>query len=448
MSNRFVIKDAYLVNEGAKYVASVFVVNGFIEKIDRTNTLSIPEDYQIIDAHGLYLLPGVIDDQVHFRDPGLTYKADIYSESKAAVAGGVTSFMDMPNTVPNTITQEILEDKYRMAAEKSLANFSFYMGANNNNLDEVVKTDPKKVCGIKVFMGSSTGNLLVDDESALENIFKNAPTLVATHCEDDATIYANSKIYQAKYGDNAPTRIHPLIRSAEACYISSSKAVELAKKFNTRLHILHLSTTKEMSLFDNTIPLEKKRITAEVCIHHLWFNDKDYETKGNMIKWNPAVKSESDRKALFEAVLNDTIDIVATDHAPHTLEEKQRPFFKAPSGGPMIQHSLQAMLEFSHRKEITLEKVVEKMCHHPAVLFQIEKRGFIREGYFADLVLVDLNDSQTVSKNNIWYKCKWSPMEGQTFHSKIVSTFVNGHRVFHHGSFDESKKGTRLLFDR
>jgi len=448
MFNRFVIKDACLVNEGEKYVASVFVVNGFIEKIDRTNTLTIPEDYQIIDAHGLYLLPGVIDDQVHFRDPGLTYKADIYSESRAAVAGGVTSFMDMPNTVPNTITQEILEDKYRMAAEKSLANFSFFMGANNNNLDEVVKTDPKKVCGIKVFMGSSTGNLLVDDASALENIFKNAPVLVATHCEDDTTIHANSKIYQAKYVDDAPTRIHPLIRSAEACYISSSKAVELAKKFNTRLHILHLSTAKEMSLFDNTIPLEKKRITAEVCIHHLWFNNEDYETKGNLIKWNPAVKSESDRKALFEAVLNDTIDIIATDHAPHTLEEKQRPFFKAPSGGPMIQHSLQAMLEFRHRKEITLEKVVEKMCHHPAVLFQVEKRGFIREGYFADLVLVDLNASQTVSKDNIWYKCKWSPMEGQTFHSKIVSTFVNGHRVFHRGSFDESKKGRRLLFDR
>ncbi len=448
MFNRFVIKDACLVNEGEKYVASVFVVNGFIEKIDRTNTLTIHEDYQIIDAHGLYLLPGVIDDQVHFRDPGLTYKADIYSESRAAVAGGVTSFMDMPNTVPNTITQDILEDKYRMAAEKSLANFSFFMGANNNNLDEVVKTNPKKVCGIKVFMGSSTGNLLVDDASALENIFKNAPVLVATHCEDDATIHANSKIYQAKYGDDAPTRIHPLIRSAEACYISSLKAVELAKKFNTRLHILHLSTAKEMSLFDNTIPLEKKRITAEVCIHHLWFNQKDYETKGNLIKWNPAIKSESDRKALFEAVLNDTIDIIATDHAPHTLEEKQRPFFKAPSGGPMIQHSLQAMLEFSHRKEITLEKVVEKMCHHPAILFQVEKRGFIREGYFADLVLVDLNASQTVSKDNIWYKCKWSPMEEQTFHSKIVSTFVNGHRVFHHDSFDESKKGTRLLFDR
>ena len=448
MFNRFVIKDACLVNECEKYVASVFVVNGFIEKIDRTNTPTIPEDYQIIDAHGLYLLPGVIDDQVHFRDPGLTYKADIYSESRAAVAGGVTSFMDMPNTVPNTITQEILEDKYRMAAEKSLANFSFFMGANNNNLDEVVKTDPKKVCGIKVFMGSSTGNLLVDDASALENIFKNAPVLVATHCEDDTTIHANSKIYQAKYVDDAPTRIHPLIRSAEACYISSSKAVELAKKFNTRLHILHLSTAKEMSLFDNTIPLEKKRITAEVCIHHLWFNNEDYETKGNLIKWNPAVKSESDRKALFEAVLNDTIDIIATDHAPHTLEEKQQPFFKAPSGGPMIQHSLQAMLEFSHRKEITLEKVVEKMCHHPAVLFQVEKRGFIREGYFADLVLVDLNATQTVSKDNIWYKCKWSPMEGQTFHSKIVSTFVNGHRVFHRGSFDESKKGRRLLFDR
>ncbi len=396
----------------------------------------------------MLLLPGVIDDQVHFRDPGLTYKADIYTESKAAVAGGVTSFMDMPNTIPNTITQDILEEKYKMAAEKSLANFSFYMGANNNNLEEVIKTDPAKVCGIKVFMGSSTGNLLVDDETALENIFKYAPTLVATHCEDDATIAANTKAFKEQYGDDAPTRIHPMIRSTKACYLSSSKAVKLAKKHNTRLHILHLSTAKEMELFDNSVPLEKKRITAEVCIHHLWFSDTDYDTKGNFIKWNPAVKSETDRKALFDAVLNNTIDIIATDHAPHTLEEKKQPFFKAPSGGPIIQHSLQAMLEFVHQNEISIEKVVEKMCHHPAILFNIKKRGFIREGYFADLVLIDTNTTQTVSKENILYKCGWSPMEGQTFHSKIISTFVNGHQIYHNGSFDESQKGERLLFER
>ncbi len=448
MSHGFVIKNATLVNEGEQYDASVFVSEGIIEKIDRTCLATIPPGYKIIDASGLYLLPGVIDDQVHFRDPGLTYKADIYTESRAAVAGGVTAFMDMPNTIPNTVTQEILEDKYKMAAEKSLANFSFYMGANNNNLDEVVKTDPSKVCGIKIFMGSSTGNLLVDDETALENIFKHAPTLVATHCEDDATILANTKIYKQKYGTDAPARIHPMIRSAEACMLSSSKAVKLAQKHHTRLHILHLSSAKEMALFDNTIALEKKKITAEVCIHHLWFNSSDYDTKSNLIKWNPAVKSETDRKALFDAVLNNTIDIVATDHAPHTLEEKQQPYFNAPSGGPMIQHSLQAMLEFTRKNKITIEKVVEKMSHHPAILFKIKKRGFIREGYYADLVLADLKTTQTVSKENIFYKCRWSPMEGETFHSKVVSTFVNGHRVYHNGIFDELVKGKRLLFDR
>ncbi len=448
MPNSFVIKNATVVNEGEKFTASVFISNGIIEIIDRTNKEILPNKYEVIDARGLLLLPGVIDDQVHFRDPGLTYKADIYTESKAAVAGGVTSFMDMPNTVPNTVTQNILEEKYKMAAQKSLANFSFYMGANNNNLDEVIKTDPAKVCGIKVFMGSSTGNLLVDDETALENIFKHAPTLVATHCEDDTVIAANTKAFKEKYGNDAPSRIHPMIRSVEACYLSSLKAVELAKKYNTRLHILHLSTAKEMALFDNSVPLEEKKITAEVCIHHLWFSDKDYDTKGNFIKWNPAVKSETDRQALFNAVLDNTIDIIATDHAPHTLEEKKPPFFKAPSGGPMIQHSLQAMLEFVYQNKLSLEKVVEKMCHHPAILFKVKKRGFIREGYFADLVLIDPNAAQTVSKENILYKCGWSPMEGQTFHSKIVSTFVNGHRVYHRGIFNETQKGERLFFER
>ena len=448
MSERFVIKGAVLINEGERFKATVFVNNGIIEKIDKTNSEPVPDDYETIDASGLFLFPGVIDDQVHFRDPGLTYKADIYSESKAAVAGGVTSFMDMPNTVPNTITQELLEEKYRSAATKSLANFSFYMGANNNNLEEVIKTDPEKVCGIKVFMGSSTGNLLVDDDTALESIFKHAPTLVATHCEDDATIAANLKIFKDKYGEDAPTRIHPEIRSTKACYLSSSKAVELAKKYNTRLHILHLSTAEEMELFDNSVPLEEKKITAEVCIHHLWFSDKDYDSKGNFIKWNPAVNSEADRQTLLEAVLNNTIDVIATDHAPHTLEEKQQPYFKAPSGGPIVQHSLQAMLELCHKEILPLEKVVEKMSHHPAILFRVKNRGFIREGYFADLVLIDLNSRQTVTKENIYYKCGWSPMEGETFHSEIVSTFVNGHRVYHKSTFNESQKGKRLLFSK
>ena len=444
---RFVIINATLVNEGSIFPADVFVSDDLIEKIAPRGEKPY-EGYDIIDASGLYLLPGIIDDQVHFRDPGLTYKADIYTESKAAVAGGITSFMDMPNTIPNTLTQELLEDKYQAASEKSLANFSFYMGASNNNLEEVVKTDPEKVCGIKVFMGSSTGNMLVDDDKILEEIFKKAPTLVATHCEDEATIQANTKIFKEKYGDNAPVSVHPLIRSAKACYLSSSKAVKLAKKHHTRLHVLHLSTAGEMELFDNSQPLEKKRITAEVCVHHLWFSDKDYEQKGNFIKWNPAVKTENDRKVLFNAVLDDRIDVIATDHAPHTLEEKQRPYFQAPSGGPMVQHSLQAMLEFYHKKEIGLEKIVEKMCHNPAILFRVRKRGYIREGYFADLVLVDLNKKFTVAKDNILYKCGWSPMEGVTFHSTIVSTFVNGNRIYHQGAFDESAPGKRLLFDR
>ena len=443
---RFIIKNATIVNENRVFKASVFVNDGFIEKI--TANVEDTAGYEIIDAEGLHLFPGVIDDQVHFREPGLTYKADIHTESRAAVAGGVTSFMDMPNSIPQTLTQELLEEKYKLAAEKSFANYSFYMGASNDNLSEVVKTDPAKVCGIKVFMGSSTGNMLVDDDNVLEEIFKNAPTLIATHCEDETTIQANTKIFREKYGDNAPTFIHPLIRSSEACFISSSKAVRLAKKHNTRLHVLHLSTAAEMELFDNTIPLEEKKITAEVCVHHLWFSDNDYKTKNNFIKWNPAVKTENDRKALFDAVLNDKIDVVATDHAPHTLEEKQRPYFKAPSGGPMVQHSLQAMLEFCHKGEISPEKVVEKMCHNPAKLFKIEKRGFIKEGYHADLVLVDMNSSFTVSKENILYKCGWSPMEGVTFHSKIVSTFVNGKRVYSNGNFDENVRGERILFDR
>lgn len=446
-SNKKVISGATIVNEGSSFIGDVFIIDNVIEKIVE-GIASDHMDYEVIDAKGLYLLPGVIDDQVHFRDPGLTYKGDTYTESKAAVAGGVTSFMDMPNTIPNCLTQDLLEEKYQHAANASLANYSYYMGASNDNLAEIIKTDPKKVCGIKVFMGSSTGNMLVDNEESLAGIFSSAPTLVAVHCEDEETIIRNNAYYFEKYGDDAPTSIHPKIRSVEACYLSSAKAVALAKKHGTRLHILHLTTEKEMSLFDNDLPLEDKKITAEVCIHHLWFSDEDYDRKGNFIKWNPSIKSSKDKDALLEAVLSNKIDVVATDHAPHTLEEKERLYFNAPSGGPMVQHSLSAMLELYHNGRFTLEKVVEKMCHNPAILFNINKRGFIREGYMADLVLIDLNNSWEVNKDNILYKCAWSPMEGEIFKSKVISTFVNGNRVYNNGVFIEDVKGKRLMFNR
>lgn len=446
-SNKKVISGATIVNEGSSFIGDVFIIDNVIEKIVE-GIASDHMDYEVIDAKGLYLLPGVIDDQVHFRDPGLTYKGDTYTESKAAVAGGVTSFMDMPNTIPNCLTQDLLEEKYQHAANASLANYSYYMGASNDNLAEIIKTDPKKVCGIKVFMGSSTGNMLVDNEESLAGIFSSAPTLVAVHCEDEETIIRNNAYYFEKYGDDAPTSIHPKIRSVEACYLSSAKAVTLAKKHGTRLHILHLTTEKEMSLFDNDLPLEDKKITAEVCIHHLWFSDEDYDRKGNFIKWNPSIKSSKDKDALLEAVLSNKIDVVATDHAPHTLEEKERLYFNAPSGGPMVQHSLSAMLELYHNGRFTLEKVVEKMCHNPAILFNINKRGFIREGYMADLVLIDLNNSWEVNKDNILYKCAWSPMEGEIFKSKVISTFVNGNRVYNNGVFIEDVKGKRLMFNR
>jgi len=449
--NKILIRNARIVNEGVTFKGDVLIEGELIRKVSKEplDEKNLPQEHlKIIDAEGLYLLPGVIDDQVHFRDPGLTYKADLHTESRAAVAGGVTSFMDMPNTIPNTLTQELLEEKYVAASEKSLANYSFYMGASNDNLEEVLKTNPREVCGVKVFMGSSTGNMLVDDDEALENIFSKAPVLVAVHCEDEATISKNNTEYFARYGENAPPEVHPLIRTSEACFLSSSKAVRLAKKNNTRLHILHLSTAAEMSLFDNTLPIDQKRITAEVCVHHLWFSDKDYAGKGNFIKWNPAVKKASDRDALFESLLHGKIDVVATDHAPHTYEEKSKPYFQAPSGGPMVQHSLVAMLEFYHRGKMSLEQVAEKMCHNPAVLFQVEKRGFIREGYFADLVLVHLHKKWTVKKSGLHYKCGWSPMEGVEFSSQVKQTFVNGHNVFSNGSFDESKKGKRLMFNR
>lgn len=439
------IRKANLINEGQIIQADLLIKEGVIAKI----ATSIDEQADhVIDAKGKYLMPGVIDDQVHFREPGLTHKAELYTESKAAVAGGITSFMEMPNTKPQTLTQELLEQKYQRAKEVSLANYSFFMGASNDNLEEVLKTDPKTVGAIKIFMGSSTGNMLVDDKSVLENIFEKSKMLIAVHCEDEATIQKNTAHYKSIYGEDVPIELHPKIRSDEACYKSSSMAIELAKKHNTRLHVFHLSTAKEMELFRNDIPLEEKRITAEVCIHHLWFDDSQYAEKGTHIKWNPAVKSASDRDAVFEALLNDRIDVIATDHAPHTLEEKNNTYFNAPSGGPLVQHALVAMLEFYHQGKISLEKIVEKMCHAPAICFQVQGRGFLREGYAADLVLIDLDSEWQVQKENIIYKCAWSPFEGTTFKSRVSHTFVNGHLAYYESQFDESIKGQRLLFDR
>jgi dihydroorotase len=440
------ITNARVVNEGKIREVDVLVKNEFIAKIDAV--ISGNDVDKIIDAKGQYLLPGLIDDQVHFREPGLTHKAEIYTEARAAVAGGVTSFMEMPNTVPNTLSQELLQDKYDIAEQRSLANYSFFMGAGNDNIDEVLKTDPKSVCGIKVFMGSSTGNMLVDNPDTLENLFSKAPILIATHCEDEATIRHNTEIYKEKYGEDMPIECHPLIRSEEACYTSSSMAVALAKKHGTRLHILHISTAKELELFDNSIPLSQKKITAEACIHHLWFNDADYKSKGSFIKWNPAVKTKNDQEAILKAVLDNTIDVIATDHAPHTLEEKSNSYFNAPSGGPLVQHSLVALLQMHHQGKISLEQIVDKASHCPAILFEIEKRGYIREGYFADLVLVDLNDPWTVDKTNILSKCKWSPFEGTTFKSKVTHTLVSGHLAYENGVLNESQKGKRLTFNR
>jgi dihydroorotase len=439
------IKNAQIVNEGKIIRGCVLINDQLIEKISPDADGLIAD--RTIDAGGKYLFPGCIDDQVHFREPGLTHKGEIYTEAKAAVAGGITSFMEMPNTIPNTFTQELLEEKYKRASEVSLANYSFFMGASNDNIEEVLKTDPTKVCGVKVFMGSSTGNMLVDRKETLEALFSKCKMLIATHCEDEATIKQNMEIYREKYGEDVPVECHPLIRSAEACYKSSSMAVELAKKHGTRLHILHISTAKELDLFDNALPLKEKKITAEACIHHLWFSDEDYKTKGSLIKWNPAVKTGQDRDAVFAAVLDNRIDVIATDHAPHTIEEKQQSYFKAPSGGPLVQHSLNAMLEFHKQGKISLEKIAEKMAHAVADCFRIEKRGYIREGYFADLVLVDPGESYTVEKSNILYKCRWSPFEGTVFHSKITHTFVNGVPVYENGTFTEEKKGQRLTFN-
>lgn len=441
------IQDATIINEEIKFKGSVLISG---DKIEKVFPHILPPDLDlkntnIVNAEGMYLIPGVIDDQVHFREPGLTHKGEIATESRAAAVGGVTSYMEMPNTIPQAVTQELLEQKYQRAARVSAVNYSFYMGATNDNLDEVLKTDPSKICGIKVFMGSSTGNMLVDDEETLSEIFKNAPTLVATHCEDEATIQKNSEIARQRYGENVPISRHCHIRSDEACYISSSKAVNLASKFDTRLHILHLSTAKEMSLF-TAGKVTDKNITAEACVHHLWFDERDYIKHGTRIKWNPSIKCVSDKEALWEALLSDKIDVIATDHAPHTLEEKNNTYFKAPSGGPLVQHSLVAMLEMSKKGFIPLEKVIQKMCHAPADLFRVNQRGYIREGYFADLVLVDPNQSWTVSQENILYKCGWSPFEGTEFSHKIVTTFVNGKPVFENNKVQETGSSARLMF--
>lgn len=443
MKNKIVIRNAEIINEGEQFIGDIAIEDTYISAIEKgpiKGTFT-----QEIDATGLTAIPGLIDDQVHFREPGLTHKANIHTESRAAVAGGITSFMEMPNTVPNTVTQELLENKYIIASKESIANYSFFMGANNNNLKEVLKTDKKNVCGIKIFMGSSTGNMLVDNRTVLSDIFKNSSLLIATHCEDEETIKRNTSIYTNKYGDSIPFNKHPLIRSEEACYISSSLAVELAEKHNTRLHILHISTAKELSLFNNK-PIKEKKITAECCIHHLWFNDSYYDQKGSLIKWNPAVKKESDRKELINAINNNIIDVIATDHAPHTIAEKNNKYLSAPSGGPLVQHALLTLLELENRNEIELKHIVKKTSHDVADCFNIEKRGYLRPGYFADIVLIKKGRSHFVDKENILYKCGWSPFEGLQYNNTIESTFVNGNRVYHNGIIIEGNKGKRLTF--
>ena len=439
------IKNARIVNRGKITEGDILVKGQRIEKIGAN--ISAPEA-KVIDAQGQLAIPGVIDDQVHFREPGLTHKGEIYTEARAAVAGGTTSFMEMPNVKPPTLTQELLEAKYQRASQCALANYSFYMGASNDNVEEVLKTDPKTVCGLKIFMGSSTGNMLVDNEKTLDNLFSKVPMLIATHCEDEATIRKNLEAAKAKYGVDIPIEMHPVIRNVEGCYISSSMAVELAKKHGTRLHILHISTKDELDLFRNDIPLSEKRITAELCVHHLFFNSDDYAEKGVRIKWNPAVKGREHQEALLPALLDNRLDVIATDHAPHLPSEKANKYLNCPSGGPLVQHALNVMLDFYHRGEISIERIVEKMCHAPAECYQLAERGYLDEGYFADIVLVDENDSWTVAPENILYKCGWSPFEGHTFKGKVNTTIVSGHLAYHEGQFDESQWGQRLLFDR
>lgn len=440
------ILNGTLVNENRIFESDILIKDGLIDKIDKD--LSHHSADRIIDASGLHILPGLIDDQVHFREPGLTHKAEIYTESRAAVAGGITSFMEMPNTVPNTLTQELLQDKYDIAAKNSLANYSFYMGASNDNLDEVLKTDPKNICGVKVFMGSSTGNMLVDNQATLEGIFANSPTLIATHCESEDIIRANTEKARAQYGENVPIAMHPVIRDEAACYASSSFAVDLARKKGARLHILHISTAKEVGLFDNNIPLKDKKITSEACVHHLWFSDANYAEKGTFIKWNPAVKTANDRDQILQGVLNNNIDVIATDHAPHTLAEKQNSYFKAPSGGPLVQHCLPALLDMYHDGKISLERIVEKSAHAVSTLFEIDRRGYLREGYHADLAIVNLQSPWEVNKSNVLSKCGWSPFEGHSFKSSVTHTLVSGNLVYEGRKLIEGTTGQRLAFDR
>ncbi len=445
--NRVLIKNAQIVNEGSIKKGDVLIENDLIVEIE--DSISVKSaDTQVIDAEGRYLLPGLIDDQVHFREPGLTHKATIGTESKAAVAGGITSFIEMPNTVPQATTIEKLEEKFSIAKETSWANYSFMFGGTNDNLDEILKVDKNKVAGLKLFLGSSTGNMLVDNPEVLEEIFSKTDLLISVHCEDEKTIQDNLAKYLEEYGEDIPIEMHPKIRSAEACYISSSKAIELAKKTGARLHVFHLSTEIETHLFSNKKPLSEKKITAEVCVHHLWFTDEDYKTKGTKIKWNPAVKSQKDKDGLWKALLDNRIDVLATDHAPHTLEEKNNVYTKAPSGGPLVQHALVALLEMYHKGKISLEKIVEKSAHNPAILFQIKDRGYIRKGYKADLVLVDLVSPWSVNKENIFYKCGWSPFEGTTFKSRITHTFVNGVLTYHNFKFLNRSTPERLTFNR
>lgn len=441
------IKNAHIVTDGKIIKGDVYIEKGIIKEIAPSISAKSP-DVQVFDAEGNYLLPGVIDDQVHFREPGLTHKETIHTGSKAAVAGGITSFMEMPNTNPQTTTHEQFEEKFAIAAKTSYANYSFMFGGTNDNLEEIIKINPKTTPALKLFLGSSTGNMLVDDDTILEKIFKNSPVMICAHCEDEETIKTNLRVYEKRFGDDIPIHFHPTIRSEEACYLSSSKAVALAKKTGAKLHVFHVSTAKELELFDNKKPLKDKKITSEVCIHHLWFDDRDYQEKGTDIKWNPAVKTEKDKKALFKGLLNDKLDVLATDHAPHTKDEKDNPYTKAPSGGPLVQHALPAMLEFYHDGAITLEKIVEKMCHNPAILFDIEQRGYIREGYKADIVLVALNAPWTVQQDNIFSKCGWSPFEGTTFKSRITHTFVNGNLVYKNFKHYNVLKGERLTFKR
>ena len=445
--NSILIKNARIVNEGSITNRDLLIEGKKISNID--SSISVKNNItKVIDADGKFLMPGMIDDQVHFREPGLTHKANISTESRAAIAGGITSFIEMPNTIPNATTISELNKKFDIASNTSYANYSFMFGGTNDNLDEILKVDPKKVAALKLFLGSSTGNMLVDNPKVLEEIFSKTDLLIAVHCEDEQTIRNNTNKYIKQFGDNIPIKMHPVIRSEESCYLSSSRAIELAKKTGARLHVFHLSTAKEMLLFSNNQSLMDKKITAEVCIHHLWFSDEDYESKGTLIKWNPAVKKSSDRQALWDALLNDKIDVIATDHAPHTLDEKSNSYLKAPSGGPLVQHAVVALMESYQKGRISLEKLVEKMCHNPAILFQIEKRGFVREGYYADLILVDTNDPWTVTKDNILYKCGWSPFEGVTFNSKITHTFLNGSLVYHNNKFSKDKAAMQLTFNR